>query len=485
MNWLADTASALSADGLVLLFAKALLVLCLGGLLADDVGNSAAAVRHRARFATLLCLLALPLLAPVAPRWHLPIPGGGEATTGPLAAILAGALFAYLLGVALLALGLARDLAILLGVTLRAGPAPESWRRRLAGLDAPRRLRLLASDAIDSPLTWGHLRPVILVPAHRALSATEQRMVLLHELGHIRRGDWLAHLLGRIVRVLYWPIPGLRDTLRQLSLESEQACDNHVLAAPQPATDYAALLLGQARRRRLEAAVPLSRQSELAHRIRSLCSPRADHSISATGWPWLLPLCLLLTLPLAGLRPGPQLALPGTPQAATATPSLRLLPPTAPAPGGADSPGLLPERVPQPGAAPGSVVGGDWGLPGQPVFADATPPPGAAVDVDLSAATPASGIRQAAPRIQAAYPLQARRRQIEGAVTARYDVNADGRIINPRILRAAPAGIFEDSVLAALRGGHYPPPRLQGRPAALRDLEITFRFRLREPARPP
>lgn len=486
MSWLTDTASALSADGLLLLFAKALAVLCLGALLADDVGNSSAAVRHRARFATLMCLIALPLLAPLAPRWELPYPGVGSGVTGPMATALAAVLLIYLAGVALRATALVRDLAALLRVTLRATPPPDPWPALLATLDNPRRARLLASTAIDSPLTWGHLRPVILVPSHQAIPDTGKRMALLHELGHIRRGDWLAHLLGRIVGVLYWPIPGLRHTLRQLSLESEQACDNHVLAAPQPATDYAALLLGQARCHRLRAAVPLSRQSELAHRIRSLCSPRADHSVTTTGWPWLLPLCLLLTLPVAGLRLGPQSTLPLTIQATT--PTLRLTERTlATTTSGASDSSLLPERVPLPGAMPRDGVSRDWRSSVQPVFASETLAPGAVVEIGPapSALTSEAGQPSPRPRIQAAYPLQAQRHQIEGAVTVRYDIDTDGHMINPRILRAAPAGVFESSVLEAMRQGYYPPPRLHGRPTALRDLETTFQFRLQEAARPP
>ena len=47
------------------------------------------------------------------------------------------------------------------------------------------------------PMTWGLRRPVILVPAGSAAwSEATKRSVLLHELGHIRRGDCLMHLLG-------------------------------------------------------------------------------------------------------------------------------------------------------------------------------------------------------------------------------------------------------------------------------------------------
>lgn len=306
MGWITDVQALLPGGGLALLFAKALLILLLGALLADDLGLSAAAVRHRVRFATLLCLALLPLLTWVAPRWQLPALSGGAASTpGLVDGLLALLLVAYLAGVAWLTALLLRDLCALAVTTLRSQPAPQVWQRQLAALNPPPRLRLHASAEVDSPLTWGCLKPIILVPSAVHMSADEQRMALQHELGHVQRGDWLAHLLGRIVAVLYWPIPGLRHTLAQLALESEQACDNHVLAQDNSAPDYASLLLAQARGHRLRAAAPFSRQSQLAVRIRSICAAGSDHSVMSAGWPWLLPLCLLFTLPLAGLQLAP------------------------------------------------------------------------------------------------------------------------------------------------------------------------------------
>ncbi|MBN7798200.1 M56 family metallopeptidase [Parahaliea mediterranea] len=378
MGWITDVQALLPGGGLLLLFAKALLILLLGALLADDVGLSAAAVRHRARFATLLCLALLPLLAWVAPRWQLPALHTGTAgAPGPLDKLLALLLLAYLAGVAWRGGQLLRDLLALLITTLRSAPAPLAWRRQFAALDPPARLRLRASAAIDSPLTWGYLKPVILVPLAARMSPREQRMALQHELGHVHRGDWLAHLLGRIVGVLYWPIPGLRHTLAQLALESEQACDNHVLAqdnnAPDHAPDYASLLLAQARGHRLRAAVPFSRQSQLAVRIRNICAAGHDHSVMNTGWPWLLPLCLLLTLPLAGLQlaPAPAEARERSPSrplqpwsTATSDATAALTEYASPRPRPLPPPAVEPERpdalTARGSAPPPSPIGNNW-----------------------------------------------------------------------------------------------------------------------------
>lgn len=310
-------------------------------------------------------------------------------------------------------------------------------------------------------------------------------MVLLHELGHIQRGDWLAQLLGQIVAVLYWPIPGLRHTLSQLSLEAEQACDNQVLAADAVAPDYAALLLAQARGNRLAAAVPLSRQSQLAQRIRSICTVRIDHSVVPAGWPWLLPLCLLLMLPLSGLRLAP---LVPEQVFSVPDPTLSLWLPGNPRPAAPGSTGLAkPARIPLGGEVPrlqraaAEPVVEPWGQPRElrPEVALDLPP------AEL-AAYPALELpwREIRPE----YPQLAVRRQIEGSVTIRYDIALDGQVSNVRVIRALPAGVFESSVLAAAGTIRPAPVSMYGHPVELQDLELTFLFRLQQapaPARPP
>jgi beta-lactamase regulating signal transducer with metallopeptidase domain len=66
--------------------------------------------------------------------------------------------------------------------------------------------------------------------------------VLLHELAHVRSGDWLMVVVSHIVCALYWFHPGAWWIARGLRRECEFACDNSVLSAGIKPSDYAELL---------------------------------------------------------------------------------------------------------------------------------------------------------------------------------------------------------------------------------------------------
>lgn len=133
---------------------------------------------------------------------------------------------------------------------VRAGHAIEdaAWRDTLwevadrLGLDdVP---RLLRSDATSMPFACGVLHPTIVLPAESATwTPDRRRAVLLHELAHVRRHDLLGHTLGRVVCALYWFHPLAWTAARRLRSESERACDDLAIACGTRAADYAEHLL--------------------------------------------------------------------------------------------------------------------------------------------------------------------------------------------------------------------------------------------------
>ena len=106
---------------------------------------------------------------------------------------------------------------------------------------------LLTSDDLASPISWGLVRPVILLNS-RAVEATgEAEAIIAHELAHVARMDWIKLLLARVATALFWFNPLVWLLAREAHQLREEAADDSVLAADIVDTDYAQLLVGVAR----------------------------------------------------------------------------------------------------------------------------------------------------------------------------------------------------------------------------------------------
>jgi beta-lactamase regulating signal transducer with metallopeptidase domain len=106
---------------------------------------------------------------------------------------------------------------------------------------------LLTSDELNSPISWGLMRPVILLNS-RAVEATgEAEAIIAHELAHVARLDWIKLLLARVATALFWFNPLVWLLAREAHQLREETADDTVLAANIADTDYAQLLVGVAR----------------------------------------------------------------------------------------------------------------------------------------------------------------------------------------------------------------------------------------------
>ena len=134
---------------------------------------------------------------------------------------------------------------------------------------------VLKTPARDLLATWGLFRPCILVPPRAARWDEDLiRVVVCHELAHVRRYDWAVQMAADIIRRVYWFQPLMWIACRMLRRESEQACDDVVLGTGVAAPTYASHLLQLARAGRsgygFAAAVPMARPSTLERRISAM-----------------------------------------------------------------------------------------------------------------------------------------------------------------------------------------------------------------------
>jgi beta-lactamase regulating signal transducer with metallopeptidase domain len=139
-----------------------------------------------------------------------------------------------------------------------------AWRillaRFLAAVSLRRDVRLKSHDAVAIPLTWGLIRPVILLPRGAEEWTEEERAtVLCHELSHVKRGDFLVMLLVRLSLAVAWVNPLTWVVFGMLRREQEKACDEMVLRTGLKPSVYAAHLLSfrRAAGRRFQPAAAL------------------------------------------------------------------------------------------------------------------------------------------------------------------------------------------------------------------------------------
>ncbi len=101
------------------------------------------------------------------------------------------------------------------------------------------------SSLVSSPLTIGYLKPVILLPvaAMNNLTTQQTEAILLHELSHIKRYDYLVNLLLSIIQTLLYFNPFVKQFMKTVELEREDCCDALVLQFGYDKVGYASALL--------------------------------------------------------------------------------------------------------------------------------------------------------------------------------------------------------------------------------------------------
>jgi TonB family protein len=281
-----------------------------------------AALRHWVLAAGIACAAASPLLATIVPVWRLPfgtpaafvsyqtdssgVPAPRPvsermSTAGPAPAarvIEAGRTPGSFHFATMITLIWAGGVAVSVGILL-IGMLRLSWLAKNADRVTDGRWANLAREISETYglrrsvtlfrsrhpsmlVTWGVARPKVILPATADEWSDERaRVVMSHELAHIRRGDWLVQLSAEVLRAFYWFNPLIWVACRRLRLESEHACDDEVMNHGVEGTDYATHLVELARalnaRRQMWLPAPaMARPSSLERRVRAMLNHHRD-----------------------------------------------------------------------------------------------------------------------------------------------------------------------------------------------------------------
>ncbi|PWU01251.1 MAG: hypothetical protein C5B52_07585 [Bacteroidetes bacterium] len=107
----------------------------------------------------------------------------------------------------------------------------EKFNSLCAGLQIRRVIKLLQSELVRVPVVIGHFRPIIIIPLGYLanIPASQMEAVIIHELAHIKRNDFITNLLQHLVETVFFFNPGLMWISSLLREERENCCDDIAL----------------------------------------------------------------------------------------------------------------------------------------------------------------------------------------------------------------------------------------------------------------
>ena len=316
-----------SSISMLLLLAKATLILVAALGITLSMQRASAGARHLVWLVTLATLLLVPALTAWAPiqlrvlpptvdaKVRAPVVNSAEpssptskfdkappttpaATDAELSAarsveqeiasspVLSGLSILLLVwAVVVVAIGASLGYAAMMvkRIVNRARPLDtEDWRTPLwevsDRLELEEPPRLLRSEDAKMPFACGLLTPTIVLPAESdRWTLDRRRAVLLHELAHVRRRDLVGHTVGRFACALYWFHPLVWTAAKRLRSESERACDDLALNCGARASDYAEHLLdivtGVRHHATPAVALAMARRKEFEGRMLAILDP--------------------------------------------------------------------------------------------------------------------------------------------------------------------------------------------------------------------
>ncbi|MBN1515015.1 DUF4252 domain-containing protein [Candidatus Sumerlaeota bacterium] len=211
---------------------------------------------------------------------------------GMLLPLMPMIVYAWFLGVMLLSLYRIGALASISRLKRRqvrpiGEPLYSIFIRLCDAMGVQRTVRLLESALVDSPSVIGIFKPVILLPASAlcGLPQAQLEAILVHELAHIRRYDFLWNLLQTLIETLLFYHPAVWWVSKVIRKEREHCCDDCVIRQRYSVREYA-LALTRLEEMRMEAGFSLAiaaTNGPLLQRVRRLAGVPNPHRFNPTG----------------------------------------------------------------------------------------------------------------------------------------------------------------------------------------------------------
>ncbi|SYZ74445.1 membrane hypothetical protein [Candidatus Zixiibacteriota bacterium] len=313
-----------------------------------------------------------------------------------------------------------------------------------------KQVRLVGSSSATIPFAFGTVRPVIVLPEGlQEWPEGALRMVLVHELAHIRRRDLLWLHISTLALALYWFNPLVWAVRKKMIMESDKTCDDFVLCAGAEESIYAERLVMLARIVKrgplvINHGTGMARQSQLEERIMSILGrQKRVTGMRKLSHVILIAAAALLIVPMAAMQ-------------------LRAV-----------EPDIISAQPEPPQSEPAEIPAIDESAPVEPVSAvtelaqtvpsETEPEKLPAFDEFIPVDSTPVMIKMAQP----IYPDSAKETGVEGGVYVNVLVDSKGQIRDARISKSSGSAMLDKAALNAARQCEWKPAIKDGKPIAV------------------
>lgn len=208
-------------------------------------------------------------------------------------------------GMSIMSIKLILEWVYLERLRIHSSALDNSWQLKLDQLaeqmGLPQGIQLLQSKWVNSPVTIGMFRPIVLMPIGlvNGLQTEQVACILAHELAHIRRHDFLVNMLQSIVETILFFNPMVWWLSRHIREERELCCDD-IAAGVTGDKRQLAYTLAKLEEWRMEVpSLALgfnSKPNKAIARIRRLIGQEGHTKVVTKGWTSMIMLMALITL---------------------------------------------------------------------------------------------------------------------------------------------------------------------------------------------
>ena len=362
-------------------------------------------------------------------------------------------------------------------------------------LNIKKQVSVYVSDDITAPMVWGVFRPRIILPESYILWDEGRAMrVIAHELAHIKRNDWIVKQIAYVLSCVLWGVPGVRLWQQRIDWYAELACDDMVIYLYDCRAEYATDLMDLGTSMRLnQAFLGLIEAQTLAARITCVLEPGREREqlnvilkagASFVFFVMILFLSILRFSPMSWLY-SDEYIVNYSAQKTPAEPSEN----TDRRDVSSDDHNVL--IVDELSVAHKQLIIAS-SLPrvareeNLTVFSSGieSTPPESHINIDkesISVKSPVVSMSGYVGRdlVVPIYPRRALQKNVEGKVTALFDIDERGRVQNIRLIDTYPKHIFDSAVIAALKKSKYESTKIYNYAVTTKNVKETFLFKIR------